>query len=283
MDNETIGRLLVGSIDMHVHFAPDPDRPRSVDAVEAATEARDAGMRAIVIKSHDYPTAPLAYNLRRVVPGIELFGGLCFDDPIGGLNISALEQSAKMGAKIVWLPTLCSANDRRMKGLSGGLTVIDEKGKLVPEMREIFEMVKACDMVLATGHISAKETFAVVAEARAMKLPKVLVTHPELRHVGALLDAEQMRELADMGAYIEHCFGGMMPGGHGLNPMDIIQQIRKVGPERTVLSTDFGQTYNPRPAEGMRVMIGTYLKCGLTEGELEIMIKKNPAKLLGLD
>ncbi|MBI2909129.1 MAG: hypothetical protein HYX92_15905 [Chloroflexi bacterium] len=283
MDNETIERLLVGSIDMHVHFAPGTDRPRCVDAVQAATEARDMGMRGIVLKSHDYTTAPLAYNLRRLIKGIEIFGALSLDDPVGGLNVAAVEASAKMGAKIVWLPTLSSANDRRMKGLSGGLTVLDQRGKLVPEMREILQMIKAYDMVLATGHLSAEEVFAVVAEARALKLPKIVVTHPEVRHLGCVLNSQQMRELADMGAYIEHCFCGTMPGSHRLDPMDIIEQIGKVGPDRTVLSTDLGQPQNPKPAEGMRVMIGTYLKCGLVETELDIMIKKNPAKLLGLE
>ena len=44
-----------------------------------------------------------------------------------------------------------------------------------------------------------------------------------------------------------------------------------------------GQNYNPAPAEGMRMMIGYMLKYWLSEKEIELMIKTNPAKLLGLD
>lgn len=279
---DTVNELLHGSIDMHIHFGPDPEVSRSVDAVQAATEARDAGMRAIVLKSADYPTAPLAYVLNRLIPGIEVFGALSLNYAVGGVNIAAVQSSAKLGAKVVWLPTLSAANDRRTKGLSDGLTVLDPNGSLIPEVREILEIVQKHDMVLGTGHISAEEVFAVVAEAQAMKVPKVVVTHPEGKNV-ALLSVEQMSQLADMGAYIEHCFQATMPGAYRLDPREIVRQIKGVRAERTILSTDLGQIHNPKPAEGMRVMIATFLKLGLSQEELDIMVKKNPAKLLGLD
>jgi hypothetical protein len=59
---DAIDRLMYGSTDMHVHTAPDPHIERSVDAPQAAAQAEAAGMRAIVLKSHDYPTTPLAVS-----------------------------------------------------------------------------------------------------------------------------------------------------------------------------------------------------------------------------
>ncbi|MFH1484729.1 MAG: DUF6282 family protein [Chloroflexota bacterium] len=276
----TINELLQGSIDIHIHFGPDYRVGRSVDGLMAARDARDAGMRAIVLKSHDYPTAGVAYHVQQVVEGIAVFGCVCLDSQVGGLNRDALDVAGKLGAKICWMPTHTAAFNMKQKGVAGkGISLIDGSGKLVPEMKDIFGLVKQYDMILGTGHTSPEEKFAVVDGARAAGLEKIVVTHPLL---GNVLNTDQMVQLAGKGAYIEHCFGATMPGGHRMDPMAIVDAVRKVGAERTVLSTDFGQEQNPKPAEGFRVMIATLLKFGLTEKEMEIMVKKNPAKLLGL-
>src|SRR5262245_51059258 len=73
--NDEVARLLAGSIDIHVHSDPD-DRPRSIDAIDVAKLAKTRGMRAIVLKNHYDPTGPLAYIVRKEVPGIEVFGGV---------------------------------------------------------------------------------------------------------------------------------------------------------------------------------------------------------------
>jgi imidazolonepropionase-like amidohydrolase len=48
------------------------------------------------------------------------------------------------------------------------------------------------------------------------------------------------------------------------------------------MSTDLGQIWNPLPVEGMRMFIVTLIKYGISEEEIILMAKKNPAKLLGL-
>src|SRR3954469_15645814 len=88
-------------------FGPDPHRARSVDAFEAAREAAAAGHRAIVLKSHDSPTASLAWAVQRDVGNtISVFGGICCDREVGGMNPAAVEVALALGARIVWLPTL---------------------------------------------------------------------------------------------------------------------------------------------------------------------------------
>ncbi|MBI2908077.1 MAG: hypothetical protein HYX92_10545 [Chloroflexi bacterium] len=276
-----VNDLLEGSIDIHVHFGPDYRLARSVDGLEAACEARDVGMRAIVLKSHDYPTAGVAYHVRQVIEGIDIFGCICLDSQVGGLNKDALDVAGKLGAKICWMPTHTAAFNMKQKGIPGvGISLVDGEGKLVPELKDIFALIKKYDMAVCTGHTSPQEKFAVVEGALAAGLKKVVVTHPMSGHV---LTLDQMAELAGKGAYIEHCFGGTMPGGHRMDPKEIVDAVRKVGAERTVISSDLGQEQNPKPAEGFRVMIGTLLNFGLTAAELEIMIKKNPAYLLGLE
>src|SRR3990172_9457796 len=49
-----IEELLQGSIDMHVHFGPDPSRERRQDIVQLALCAQQAGMAGLVPKSHSY-------------------------------------------------------------------------------------------------------------------------------------------------------------------------------------------------------------------------------------
>ena len=279
----TIEKLLSGSIDTHLHHGPDPRVERRVDALQVSRQAQEAGMRAIVLKSHEYPTAPVAYVLNQLVSDITIFGSICLDFEVGGLNVYALEASAKLGAKVVWMPTFTSANDIKINsGGDGGISLLDSNGKLLPIIDEILNIIKNYQMVLATGHISSLETFALVERAIKKGISKIVITHPLWPRGGAKLGLMEQQRLAKEGAFIEHCFGNTMPFPDRLDPMKIVEAVRAVGAEHCVMSTDLGQAYNPAPAEGMRMAIGTMLKCGLSEREVELMVKVNPATLLGL-
>lgn len=275
--------LIQSSIDMHVHHAPDAHMKRSVDALQAALQAEEVGMRAIVLKSHDYPTAPLAYMANQHVRKLTVFGSLCLDFGVGGLNIEAVKISAALGAKVVWMPTLSSAYDReRRKPGSGGIKILGGEKKVVPEVEQILDIVKSYGMVLATGHVSKPEVFALVDAALEKGVDKIVITHPLETGFGAALSIDEQRQIAGNGTFIEHCFVSTLPPGNRLDPMDIVAAVRAVGAERCILTTDLGQEWNPPPAEGMRMMVDTLLRCGLTVEEIELMIKKNPARLLGL-
>ncbi len=278
----TAEKLVQGSIDMHVHHAPDAHIRRWGDAFQIATEAEKTGMRAIVLKNHDYPTAPLAYMVNQHIHNLTVFGSLTLDYAIGGLNPSAVEISAILGAKVIWMPTFSSANDREKHGLGGGIKILDENGKIVPAARQILDIVKSHDIVLATGHIATAEAFALVDEAQERGITKIVITHPLETRFGATLSIEEQQRMVGKGAFIEHCFVCTMPLGDRLDPMRIVEAVRAVGAERCILTTDLGQDWNPSPAEGMRMMVATLLRCRLSVEEIEVMIKANPAKLLGL-
>jgi hypothetical protein len=269
---------------MHLHAAPDSVMERRLDALEAARYAREAGMRAVVLKSHDYPTAPLAHILNKVVAGITVFGSIALDFPMGGLNVDTLEVSARLGAKVVWMPTLSSANDMKKKGRSGeGISLLDEEGNIRMVVMELLEIIKSYDMVLATGHVSASESFALVAAARKEGITKIVVTHPLVKTVGAYLNIEEQRQLAEMGAFIEHTCHLIMPIKHRLEPVRVADVIKAIGAERCIISSDLGQARNPAPVEGMRMMIAAMLDAGLSEQEMEQVIKINPSNLLSVD
>ncbi len=289
-DFGSIDRIFRGSIDMHVHHGPDTFMLRRVDALEAARQAQQAGQRAIVLKSHKYPTAPLATIISQVVPGVQVFGSICLDAEMGGLNSHALKCSAQLGAKVVWMPTSSARNSiNKIATVLGipaegpGCCILDEKGRLVPEIAGILDLVKAYDLVLANGHMSPAETFALFEAARARGINKLVVTHPlETDVVDLPVTIEDQKRLAQMGAFIEHTVFGLLPTSSGLRASEVAAAIRVVGPERVIISSDLGQIQNPPPAEGMRIFIAALLKEGFSAHDVELMAKVNPAGLLGL-
>ena len=278
-----IDRLLKGSIDMHAHYGPDPFAARKVEALMGAQMACEAGMRAIVLKCHQYCTAPLASMVSRVVPDIAVFGSICLNKETGGLNPDVVETSAKLGAKIVWMPTQSSNYDYIHNIFrTGGISILDDKGKLLPSVEKILDISKRYEMVVATGHLPVKEAFVLVASAVKKGISKIVVTHALGWHVDTYFTVVQQQLIADMGACVEYCFVNTIPEG-GLTPNEMVAAIKAVGVPRCILNTDLGQANNPTPVEGMKLMIATMLSCGLSEKEIEIMVKINPARLLGLD
>jgi hypothetical protein len=282
--------LMTGAIDMHIHFSPDSLIVRRQDALELAQTARDLGMRALVLKAREYNTVPLALLVSKLVPEVQVFGSLTLDNEVGGLNPSGVLSAARMGAKIIWMPTVTSANSKsRSEGTMGfklpgqGQFILDLKGELKPEVMEIFQIVKAYNIVLASGHITPRETFALSEEAQRIGFNKLVITHAlQSQLVDSALTQDDIRQLAGSGAFIEHSFWGWMPTVSQSDPKQIVESIRSTGAEHCILSSDFGQIYHPPAPEGLRLFISTMLRSGLEEKEIEQMVKTNPAKLLGL-
>src|SRR5260370_16931246 len=105
-------QTLKGVVDIHAHCDPD-SVPRSIDAIDLAKLARDRGIRALVLKNHYEPTASLAYLVRKVVPGIELFGGIALNRTVGGVNPAAVDLIARVKGgwgRVVWMPTFDAEN-----------------------------------------------------------------------------------------------------------------------------------------------------------------------------
>ena len=278
---------LTGAADLHCHFGPDPHRERSVDAFEAAREAAAAGHRAVVLKSHDSPTASLAWAVQREVPAtISVFGGICCDREVGGVNPAAVEVALELGARIVWLPTLSSRQDfnngiAAQLGIPGpGIVVTDADDSLLPVTREVLALVKEHDAILATGHVSAAEHYAVVKDFA--RTGKVLLTHATEDLAGPNLSAAQCRELADLGAWVELCAMTCIGGLATRTVAEMLGTIRAVGVERVTLGTDFGQKINPHPAAGLQTYADALYAEGLTDGEIRRMACTNPCELLGV-
>jgi hypothetical protein len=280
--------VLDGAIDLHCHFGPESvvGTRHSVDAFDAASDAAALGMSAIVLKSHDFPSNAVAYAAGQTVDDVDVFGSICCDFCVGGLNPSAVEVALRDGAAIVWLPTISSQQDvengvAAMLGLADeGIELLDADGRLRPEVEEILALVAQYGAIVATGHTSAVEHFAVTRNFA--RRGRVVVTHAMNAGAGPQLSVKDCVELAQLGAHIELAAATCM-GGHGPNLSEVLDAIRSIGTEQVVLSTDYGWTTDlPRPAPGLHAYVDALWGLGATETELRRMVCDNPARLLGL-
>lgn len=251
--------ILTGFIDTHIHTSPDV-KPRLLNDYEAALEAQEKGMGAIVLKSHVEPTAGRAYITHRVT-GFPVVGGVTLNLTVGGLNSEAVRSTASMGGKIVWLPTIHYQEiELDLDALNG-----------------ILHLVKDNNMILATGHLNPEDIFQVLDQCHSLGVEKIMVNHPLTRVVGASLD--EQKEMARH-AYLEHCWVATMPRHDKLNPEIIAESIKAVGAKQCILATDFGQDHNPRPVLGMQMMIASMIQQGISWEDVTLMCRDNPKKLL---
>ena len=279
---EVVERLCRGSIDMHAHNAPDPDVERRANALEMAYGMRETGQRGVVLKSFFYPTAPLTEMVKMVVPEVDTFGSVTIGYSCGGFNAGMIAEQARMGCKVVWMPAFDSYYFMKGIGMEGGYRLLDDDGKLLPEVVEVLKVIKEYDLVVCSGHIRFDEAYALFDKANQMGITKMVATHP-LAFTPCRMTMEQVHTLADMGAYIEHVYGQCFPRLGGLDPQVYVDCVKEIGAERSIFSSDFAQNTDPMPSEGFRMGIGTMLQYGCTEEEMEWMVKKNPYKLLGLE
>src|SRR4029077_10127123 len=196
-------------------------------------------------------------------------GGICCDREVGGMNPAAVEVALGLGARIVWLPTLSSRQDfengvAAQLGIPGpGIVVADADGALLPETREVLALVREHDAILATGHVSAAEHYAVVTDFA--RRGKVLLTHATEDLAGPKLTAAQCRELARLGAWVALCAMTCIGALATKSVAEMVETIRAGGVERVTLGTDFGQQVNPHPAAGLQTYADSLFTEGLTE------------------
>lgn len=277
---------LQGVVDVHVHSDPD-SVPRKLDALDTARLAREAGVRAIVLKNHWAPTVQLAYTVAKVVPGIEVFGAISLDRAVGGVNPEAVKQAAAFAGRklrIVWMPTFDSENNVRFNKQDTPFVRVSRDGRLVPEVIEVLKLIAKEKLVLATGHSSAAEDLMLVREAKKQGIAQIIVTHPLAMAIH--MSIPEMQEAARLGAYLELCGNAVLPTQprNGRIPVaEYLKTIRSVGPEYMILSGDFGQAVNPPQSEAWKQFLDIMRQSGVSNSDLDLMAKKNPAKLLGLD
>lgn len=276
---------LRGIIDMHIHTAPDV-RPRRLTDIALMEAAVKTGVRAVVVKSHLLPTVDRAalvnevYRNGRGDPGsFTMFGGITLNASVGGINPHAVEAALRLGGKVVWLPTNTSSNHLRKQGKSGGVEAVTA-GKPVPALKDVMNLVRDHNAVLATGHLSPEEIRIVVEAAREAGVKKIVVTHPEFWVVGMTLE-EQIKLARDCDVLFERCYAQPVGGGaYRSNLEENALAIREIGYKNIVIATDSGQMENPRWPDSLAEYVGYLAAAGIPEDHIDYMARKSPANLL---
>ncbi len=299
--SERARELVRGAYDVHVHVAPDVVE-RITDDLSLAPRFAEAGLGGFVLKSHYFPTAERAAMVRRAVPGVGVVGAITLNGSVGGMNPLAVELAARAGARFVWLPTVDSANQRactasapegarppmwarlqeelRAEGMAADpVDVVDAVGRVTEPTRQVLRVIAKYDMTLATGHLGADEIAAVVDAAVAAGVRRIVVTHPEF--TSQRVAADRQRELAAKGALMARCFTTPYTGKVSWDVW--LENIRAVGPEHSVLSSDLGQPFNPPVEDGMALMADRLLAEGFTEAEVHRMAVLNSRFLTAAD
>ena len=270
-------------VDIHVHSDPD-SVPRSIDAFDAARAAAGRGVRAIVLKNHYEPTAGLAWLARKQVAGIEIFGGIALNRTVGGVNPAAVQRMTMVKGglgKVVWMPTFDAENQVRFSKESRPFVAVSRNGALLPEVKEVLDLIAKHNLVLATGHSTPAESLMTIREAKARGVKHIVVTHPAIDPVR--MSNAQMKEAAAMGAYLEFVTNAVIGISAIYKPAEYAAMIRAAGPEFVILSSDLGQAGNPLHCDGLEQMFELLRANGFSVAEIERMAKTNPARLLGLE
>jgi Family of unknown function (DUF6282) len=296
---------LVGAIDVHLHLEPDSPGPggsfRVLDVFEAAAIAQSRGMRGFVFKNHlDAIGAGGAYLVRKRMPSFEIFARMPANYPVGGINSAALEHFSQIRGgwgRIFEMPTRDSITATRAPGAMDEANLarnrpwmlmmppgtppyvaVSKDGALLPEVKHLIAMmakIRTVDtngrMVLATGHATPEEHLMLAKEGRGLGL-NVLLTHPG--------DIPQLAEAARLGAFIELNASGIYKTPSQRAAAAAF--VRKVGAEHIIVATDCGQMSNVYPSDCLALAARGMRAHGVTQRELDLMYKFNPAKLLGL-
>ena len=266
-------------VELHVHAAPDI-RKRSVDDWGIVESANKEKMRAVVLKSHFFPTMCRAEDMQKISKRTLIFGGIAMNRTVGGLNPYAAEKALDMGAKIIWLPTHDAQNHCIKMGKAGGISVINGN-RPSDELEDIVRLAAERDVALGTGHLSTYEIRHTADLAVKHGVKKLVVNHPELHFVG--IPIEEQKQLAKAGAYFERVYAQpVTPGNYKVNLEDNYQAVREVGYETTIISTDGGQIENPFWTKALQEYLNYMEGKGLDQKTIQRMAMINPARMLGL-
>jgi hypothetical protein len=279
-----------GAYDLHVHSSPDLF-PRIADDAAMVADAARRGFAGVVMKNHFEGTASRAAIAARAVPGLRVYGGLVLNRYVGGINPHAVDAALRLGARVIWMPTLDAACHRRAFGFGGGFLAqssgletdapgisLLEDGRLVPEARDVMALVKDRGAALATGHVGYEEIAALVEEAEAQNFRKLILTHPYDKAPGLTLD--QVRTLARPHVRIEFVFCSITPEWKFTDAPTIARCMKSIGPAHFVISSDGGQAHNPMPAEGYRRFVQALHAEGLARDDFRVMCRENGDFLL---
>ncbi|MBI2317541.1 MAG: hypothetical protein HYU75_11190 [Betaproteobacteria bacterium] len=283
-DMDRVWRIMDGAIDIHCHSGPEAYAARSATELQMSLRACEAGFGAVVYKCHSSPSARSAALIQELVNKwatehgkgkTDIFGGVVLNTAVGGLNPEAVVVNARLDGKYVWLPTLDSVPDREWAGLSGGVELFDAEGRVVPKLKEIFDLISQTEMVLGLCHQKGREQLVLLDEARRAGVKRIELVHPTYSIYK--MSIEEMKLAVEKGAYLGIYSFSLNPN---FDADLVLRVIKEIGPERLVMGSDCGMFTGDSPVDGMRRLITWMLHSGVPDEAVARIAKSNARELL---
>lgn len=286
--------------DIHVHCAPSLF-PRWGGARELATACAEAAMAGVVIKAHHGSSVELAGAIDETFSGLEIRGGLALNRPVGGLNPAAAETALRLGAAVVWMPTVDARRHGEVFGVLGqhrhllrgepgskaephtdpwpGLSVLDASGELSERAKQVVRLFDRQPAALGTGHLGLDEIIAlrtfIAGEGYSVRLllNHVFFAVPALR-------ADRLEPLCGPDVYLETCSFSVSPLGRSTTISAIAEAVGRLDQANWILASDSGQPENPPSPEALRRFASSLREAGLPATRLHRMMRDTPRELL---
>lgn len=291
-------KLLQQSIDLHVHVGPEIVPRRFT--VPALLKSEKNKLKGIAVKNHFFPAVAMGNKNIFEHKDPFIIYSVVLNNYLGGFNADIVRASAELSTRpiIVWFPTMhtdcflkgqkfeiaqewiAPALRKKMKlQLAKNvkkLTVLDRNNKVKEEVIKVLKIIKQYNAILATGHLSWKESRALVKQAAKIGIKKIIVTHPIYHKID--MPTAVQKELAKLGAYMEHCL--TMYSIDKISVQKIAKQIKEVGARNCILSSDVGQTFSPTPSEALKKFSQLLKKEKVSDREIRTMLITNPNELV---
>ena len=293
-------------LDMHVHVGPEYLQ-RRYSAQALMDEGRREGFGA-VMKNHFQPTTAWVSQAVRPDDKVRFAGAIVLNAAVGGVDDQGIRSAMsgwkrdvrapdpERGGAVVWMPTLSSEAHLNLYGrrempeawgvkgqysrlvpIGCGYRLDEKDARLMAALDRMLAALAENDLVLATGHLNATETVALIGRAHAAGIRRIVMTHPLFQATNQEVDV-LVRMWRDYGAYSELAFVNIAMDH--LSYEQYVRVIEAVGPEGVVLTTDLGQAMNMTVADGWREYMVELEKRGVKEDDITRMSVLNPHRIL---
>lgn len=277
---------LRNAIDVHVHADPCSLMARNQDYTRVAIDAARVGMRALVRKDHYYSTVGEAQAVQRHIDQladtgalshrIEVYGGI----PLSfSLDAAQITQALRFPTfKMIWCNPI------------NGEPLVRE-GKVRPEMERIIALARDHGIALTLGAPShSRKKYAGIDDYDGL-MPLVeriaaLGAAAVLDHPLSSFTIDQIAALALDGVYAGLFCYPSLPSvikAPVVDPERTRELVNRLGPERCIVASDVGMLLEPTALDAFRLMIRFLFALGFNNQDVCLMLKTNPAKLIGLD
>nr|MDT0662534.1 DUF6282 family protein [Micromonospora sp. DSM 115978] len=282
--------FLTGAVDLHIHSGPDAI-DRIGTSIDIARVAAAAGMKAIVLKDHLFPSYTKAVLTDQVVEGIRVFGGITMNATAGGIAVRPVAAALAGGARVVMFPTFDGLRYVQKKkpgaiqvqhafGQQVEPILAVQDGKVLPHTEDVLQVVaEHPQAILSAGHLGPEEAIPIMNRAAELGITNKVIEHP---NSSDWWSADDYQRLTDAGTVFNLSYNPYQPIMGRRNFDELVELVGRLGVENCALITDGGQPYNPMPAITMNVLCEMLHFQGVSADDIFAMAKTTPSRVLGL-